>query len=175
MQIFMLSPVAFRSFNVSSGNTYVADQYGIIPLVSSTADVLSLVAQGCSVLAPNPTDLLGKLIGANFNVNTDQAVPLYNSTPIRIRRITVWGTSVAGMSTAVGGFYTAVSKGGTAIVAAGQAYTGLTNATTALDLTMAVPALVLPAGALLYFSLTTPQGAAATANIAVYGDALPTS
>lgn len=175
MQLFMLSPVAYRSFNVSSGNTYQADQYGIITKVSSTQDILDLQAQGCSVLAPNPTDLLGKLITANFNTTADQAIPLYNATPLRIRRITVWGTSLAGMSTAVGGFYTGAGKTGTTIVANTQVYTGLTNANTALDLTLSNASLVLNSGSLLYFSLTTPQGALATANIAVYGDALPTS
>jgi hypothetical protein len=130
-------------------------------------------ANGLEEVSNEPADLLGFIKGANFNSTSDQVIALKNQTPIRVRRITVWGTSVNGMSTAAGGVYTAASKGGTAIVGSGQAYTGLTNANTALDLTLAVSNLVLNAGASLYLSLTTPQGAAATANIAVYGDALP--
>jgi hypothetical protein len=73
------------------------------------------------------------------------------------------------MSTAVGGVYTAASKGGSALVANTQAYTGLTNALTALDLTLALPNLILAAGTPLYLSLTTAQGAAATVDLAVFG------
>jgi hypothetical protein len=130
-------------------------------------------ANGLEEVSNEPADLLGFLKAANFNSTSDQLLLLKNQTPIRVRRVTAWGTSVNGMSAAAGGIYTAASKGGTAIVAAGQAYTGLTDAHTALDLTIATPNLVLDAGAALYFSLTTGHGSAATANIAVYGDALP--
>lgn len=171
--ITVLSPIPFKTFSVSSGNVYVADQFGIIANVVSTADQKELVAAGCATLTPNPTEQLGKLVGANFNVTTDQEIALNNSARFRLRRITVINTSVPGMGTAAGGFYTAVSKGGSAIVVAGQVYTGLTNAATALDLTMALPNLVLAAASRLFFSLTTAQGAPATADIYVYGDAMP--
>src|SRR5258708_17562170 len=115
MAIFMLSPVPLKTFSVPSGNVYVADQFGIISNVVSVADQAALVSAGCATLNPNPTDLLGKLIGANFNVSTDQQIALNNASRFPIRRITVINTSVAGMSTAAGGFYTAASKGGTAI------------------------------------------------------------
>lgn len=174
--IVVLSPIPYKSFTVSSGNVYVADQYGLIPNVQSIADQNDLVSAGCSVLSPSPTNLLGYLIGANFNATTDQRIVNLNTAyKFRIRRITVQNASVAGMSTAAGGFYTGAGKTGSTIVAATQVYTGLTDALTADDLTLAAPNLILPAGTPLYFSLTTPQGAAATADIGIYGDAIPSS
>ncbi len=170
----MLAPVPNRSFSVSSGAVYVADANGILANVATQGDRNDLAQMGCSQLSPNPTNLLGYLKAANFNVTTDQQVAnLAANTKFQIRRITVMNTSVAGMSTAAGGLYTATSKGGTAIVAAGQLYTGLTNAATGLDLTLAAPNAILLANTPLYFSLTTGQGAAATADIYVYGDAIP--
>jgi hypothetical protein len=168
----MLSSVPNRSIVVSSGNVYVADQYGIITNVGTPNDQQDLINAGCAVLTPPPTDLLGQLLQADFNSVTDHIItfPLAGNIKYRIRRITVNNTTVNGMSTAVGGFYTAAAKAGTAIVANTQIYTGLTNALTALDLTLAAPNLILPAGTPLYFSLTTPQGAAAKADIYVYGD-----
>lgn len=124
------------------------------------------------MLTPPPTDLLGTLLGADFNITTDQIItfPLAGNLKWRIRRITVCNTTVNGMATAVGGLYTAAAKGGSALVANTQVYTGLTNPLTALDLTLALPNLILAAGTPLYFSLTTPHGSAALADIYVYGD-----
>jgi hypothetical protein len=173
----MLSPVPSRTIVVSSGNVYVADQYGVIQNVGTPADQADLIDAGCAVLTPPPTDLLGSLLSANFNVGGAGAIgdqiitfPLANNVKYRIRRITVCNTTVNGMSTAVGGLYTAAAKAGSAIVANSQVYTGLTNALTALDLTLALPNLILAAGTPLYFSLTTPQGAPARADLYVYGD-----
>ncbi len=171
----MLSPVAAKTFVVSSGNVYVADQYGVIQNVNTAQDVLDLQDAGCAVLTPPPTDLLGSLLLANFNTVNDQIItfPLASNIKFRVRRIVACNTTVNGMSTAAGGFYTAASKGGSAIVAAGQVYTGLTNPLTALEPTIALPNLILPAGTPLYLSLTTPQGATAKADIYVYGDTYP--
>lgn len=119
-----------------------------------------------------PTNLIGRLLSANFNSTADQAIEMFNALEQRFRvtKITVENTSVNGMNTAVGGIYPAASKGGTALVANTQVYTGLTNANTALDLTLATPNAIQPGNTTLYFSLTTPQGAAATADIYVFGD-----
>lgn len=172
--IVMLSPVPFKTFAVSSGNVYVSDRYGIINSVVSVADQRDLVSAGCAVLNPNFQDLLGSLLSANFNVSTDQQfINLNNSVRYRVKRIVVLNTSVNGMSTAAGGIYTAASKGGTAIVAAGQVYTGLTNATTCLELTLNAATLLLAANTPLYLSLTTPQGAPATADVYLFGDNYP--
>lgn len=116
----------------------------------------------------NETRVLGKLIGANFNATTDQAIAI-NSNRYIIERIMVCAPSIS-LTTAAGGFYPAASKGGTAIVAAGQAYSALTGATKWLDCTLsATPGTDLYTATTLYLSLTTAQGAAATADVYVIG------
>ena len=164
----MLSPFPSRTFIVSSGTVYVADSNGIIANVGTPQDQLDLQAAGCVVLQPMSN--IGRLFAANFNVTTDQPITMGINAKFRVTKITVENTSIPGMSTAVGGIYTAPSKAGSAIVAASQVYTGLTNATTALDLTLALPNLVLPPLQTLYFSLTTPQEVAATADLFIFGD-----
>lgn len=127
---------------------------------------------GAAVWRPLKTNFIGRLIGANFNSTADQAITMLvpANMKYRVTKITALNTSVAGMSTAAGGVYPATSKGGSAVVAAAQAYTGLTNASTALDLTLATPNAVQAANTKLYLSLTTAQGAAATADLFVFGD-----
>jgi hypothetical protein len=175
--IFMLAPAPTMTFaSLPSGSTYVSDQDGLVRIANdSIADQLALQLAGCVTLNPVVANgFIGKLPAANFNVTTDQQIPITGTGNARIRvtRITAENTSVNGMSTAAGGIYTAASKGGTAIVASGQVYTGLSNADTALDLTLAVPWNILePAIAIsLTLSLTTPQGAPATADIYIFGD-----
>ncbi len=166
----MLAPAANTTYVTTSGQTYLSNSYAVIASIQTVQDRTDLIAAGCAIHSPPPTDLLFTLRGANFNVTSDQLLtPTFNGK-FRIKRIVVLNTSLNGMSTAAGGFYTAPAKGGSAIVAAGQVYTGLTNALTALELTLALPNLALVAGTPLYFALTTTQGAAATADIYVYGD-----
>jgi hypothetical protein len=128
-----------------------------------------------------PSDLrvIAKLIGANLNVTADQALALQIADADNLvttlagnfilDKIVVTNASIS-LTTAAGGVYTAASKGGTAVVAAGQVYTALTASTKFVALTLANSALtdVLNLSN-LYFSLTTAQGAAATADIYVYG------
>lgn len=112
--------------------------------------------------------LLGLLKGANFNVTTDNAVPIgvAASGKYLIDQILVTNASVS-LTTAAGGVYTAASKGGTAVVAAGQVYSALTAAAKILALTLAVTDTRTEAT--LFLNLTTAQGAAATADIYVFG------
>ena len=125
--------------------------------------------------------VVAKLIGADFNVTTDQALPIQISDDddvvtadegdFIIDRIVVRNASVD-LTTAVGGVYTAAAKGGSAIVGAGQVYTALTSAVKWVDLTLASIALTdvfNEATHGLFLSLSTPQGAAATADVYVYG------
>ena len=117
--------------------------------------------------------LLGQLISANMNSTSDQQIVIF-SAPAKyiIRRIVATNASIS-LTTAVGGIYPAVSKGGTAIVANTQVYSGLTASGKFVDLTVASGYTsggdVLTVKS-IYLSLTTPQGAAATADIEVYGD-----
>jgi hypothetical protein len=117
------------------------------------------------------TEQCGSLLGANMNSTADQVIPIsFPSANYRIDSILVTNPSVS-LTTAVGGIYPAASKAGVAIVANSQAYSGLTSATAntagnllALTLASSTTAFNLKG---LYFSLTTPQGAAATADIRV--------
>ena len=123
--------------------------------------------------APYGSILAGVLKGANFNSTADQAISIISPTQkYRITDIMVVNASVS-LASAVGGFYTAASKGGTQIVPSSQAYSGLTGAAiNALgsSLNVANTNMVQAVFNLntIYLSLTTPQGAAATADVYVF-------
>lgn len=122
-------------------------------------------------IVTSKTQLLGALKAADMNVTSDQAIGI-NAAKYILRRIVVTDASVS-LTTAVGGIYTATSKGGTAVVANSQVYSALTAATKFVDLTLAAAATTdYQTAAILYLSLTTAQGAAATANVYIYGDPL---
>lgn len=131
-------------------------------------------ATGAAVWLPDigSGQLLGRIIGANMNVTTDQPFVLTNWSalnPFRIMKITAKNASIS-LTTAAGGVYPAASKGGTAIVANSQAYSSLSASTIALDLTLATGTTVYAKGGTPILSLTTPQGAAATADFYLFGD-----
>lgn len=119
----------------------------------------------------------GWLSGANFNSTADQKITLMVPTAAyTIDTIVITAPSTS-MTTAQGGVYSAASKGGVAIVASSQAYSALTTNTAnttgnTLLLTLSTAgntteftAAATPA---LYLSLTTGQGATATANVRIY-------
>jgi hypothetical protein len=116
------------------------------------------------------TGVLGRLISANFNSTSDQVISVNcSSNNYIIKNITVKNASIS-LTTAAGGFYTATSKGGTAIVAATQVYSGLTASTKFINLTLASTlGTDIRTETSLYFSLSTAQGAAATADIFIEG------
>jgi hypothetical protein len=125
-----------------------------------------------AILLGEMNSFLGVLKSADFNVTTDQAIPI-NCSKYLIRRIVVTNTSL-NLTLAIGGFYTGASKSGTIIVAASQVYTALTASTKYVDLTLAGAILSdILTSSTIYFSLTTAQGAAATGDIYVFGDPLP--
>jgi hypothetical protein len=120
--------------------------------------------------------LLGTLIGANMNSTDDQIITMFsNPSKFIIRRIVVANASIS-LTTAAGGVYTAASKGGVAVVASSQAYSSLSSSSLFLDLTLntsgSASTTVKSSIPNLYLSLTTAQGAAATADVYVYGDIL---
>jgi len=123
--------------------------------------------------AVSPANLfVVKLAGANLNSNTDQAIAGF---PAKYLIMDVVATNCSGSaSTAVGGIYTAGSKGGNQVIYSGQGYSSLTGSTSLLKCDFASGALeTIYTSSQLYFSLTTPQGAAMTADIYVYGVSLP--
>ena len=73
------------------------------------------------------------------------------------------------LTTAVGGIYTAATKGGIAVVSSGTAWSTLTGPTIGANFTIASVGLDELTADALYLSLTTPQGAAATADVFVFG------
>lgn len=144
---------------------------GTLAVTGNATAAGSLTVTG-QVTATGVDQLLGKLIGANMNVLTDQAIPItrIGTQKYLITKIVVTNASTS-LTAADGGIYTATSKGGTAVVAATQVYTALTSATVALDLTLAVNNTYTVSN--LYLSLTGTQGAAATADVYVFGIILP--
>jgi len=167
----LYTPQANQTIVCSSGNSYGSDENHIVVNVSNTTDIQDLIGAGCIVLGANQPNLLFTKIGANFNSTGDQILTPVAQGKFRITKIVVVNTSVNGMPTAAGGFYTGAGKTGTTIVSAGQVYTGLTNALTALELTLAIAAsLVFVSGTSIYLSLSTPKGGAATADIYVFGE-----
>lgn len=119
--------------------------------------------------ATTPLKVLGKLIGANMNVTTDQTIPitLDQGSKFVINQILVMNTSTS-LTLAAGGVYTAASKGGSAVVAAAQVYSALTGATKMVVATLAITDTVWTVSSLI-LSLTVAQGGAATADIYVMG------
>lgn len=123
----------------------------------------------------------GWLYGANFNTTSDQAIPIsMPSATWTVDSIAVSNPSVS-MTTAQGGVYSAASKGGVAIVANTQAYTALTGNTANTTGNYMTATLATAANTTafqgptqnspiktLYLSLTTAQGAAATADVRVF-------
>ncbi len=126
--------------------------------------------------------LLGKLATANMNSAADQTITINLPTGVTkytVEKIDVTNCTVS-LTLAAGGFYTAASKGGTAIVAAAQVYTALGGTATTVrkkpipqdtNPTLAVTTSSFTGN--MFFSLTTAQGGAATADIYVWGRLLP--
>ncbi len=110
--------------------------------------------------------LLGKLLLADLNITSDQAITISGGNKL-ITKILVVNPS-GGVNIAAGGIYTAVSKGGVQIVASTQVYATL-GANLSLSLTLAKDYTNLNT---LYLSLTTGQGGACTVDIYVYGKIL---
>lgn len=123
--------------------------------------------------------VLASLRGANFNITTDQPIIIpQNFLAFQLTSIIVTNAPVS-LTAAVGGFYPAAAKGGTPLVAAGQAYSALVSQASLMTATLAsfgantrLSAANLGSinGLLaIWFSLTTPMGVNATADIYLCG------
>lgn len=115
--------------------------------------------------------LLGSLIGADMNSTGDQVITIESGvTKYIIRRIVVTNASIS-LTTAAGGIYTNAAKAGTVVVAAAQVYSALTAAAKFKDLTLeAIVGTDILTATMIYLSLTTGQGAPATASVFVFGE-----
>jgi hypothetical protein len=129
-------------------------------------------------LRTGPTTMIGSLIGADMNSTADQAIVL--TLPPGCTKFSTLGIRVSNpstsLTTAVGGIYSATAKGGIAIGNGAQSYAALSatgpNAAGSL-LSMGLntswydPSLFATPNT-CYLSLTTPQGAAATADFRIW-------
>lgn len=130
-------------------------------------------------VSPTAQQVIASIRGANFNTTTDQPIVIPQSfVAFQLTSIIVTNASQA-LSSAVGGFYPQPSKGGTQIVSQAQTYAALTGQTSLLNPTLTASVATTryssanlgQIGGLLaiWFSLTTPQGLLATADIFVIG------
>lgn len=139
------------------------------PVITEVYDglVRHLLLRSDQVRAP----LLAVLRGANMNTTSDQPLTLGPKNYV-VRRVVVTNASIS-LTSAVGGIYTGAGKTGTQLVPAGQSYAALIDSTkyvtTSLGAAVATDTFI---NGTIFFSLTTPQGAAATADIYIYGDAV---
>jgi hypothetical protein len=123
--------------------------------------------------------LLGQATNVNFNSAGDTAITINIAASAEWRMfivaITNTGTT-ASLTTAQYGLFTASGGGGTALVASGTAMSGLTSNTvnTPTNYIQAAPAVGVRLNiTTVYFRITTPQGAAASGNVYIYGNLLP--
>jgi hypothetical protein len=124
--------------------------------------------------------VLGALLNADFNSTNDQ--PIVVQSAVQVFQLTglIITNATRSLTTAAGGFYSAASKGGSAIVSAAQNYTALTGANLLMQPTLTAFALsarfssALLTSSQIFFSLTTPQGVPANADIYAVGIDLTT-
>jgi hypothetical protein len=142
---------------------------GTLPAANGGTGVTTLAAEQQRLLA---SVQIGKLTGANFNSTADQAItitnPGANGYVIDFFFITNASTS---LTTAAGGIYTSTAKGGAVVLAEATTYSTITGTAinTAANGFLAGGTRLWLNSAILYFSLTTPQGSAATADVYVFG------
>jgi hypothetical protein len=153
----------------------------VVPITQGGTGAVTAAAARTNLGVPATTMvgvfLLGELLAADFNVTTDQNITLTLPTGLTnwvIESIVVSNASIS-LTTAVGGIYTAPAKAGVAVVSGSQRYAGLTGSPVDQDgsaLLLTIDQTIMLNLTILYFSLTTPQGVAATADLHVYARAL---
>jgi len=110
--------------------------------------------------------LLAVVRGANLNATGDTVLPIIASTTWSVSNVILTNASVS-LSAAAAGVFTAPAAGGTAIVA-NAALSAATGPTIVSQRTVASTA-AFTATPNLYLNVGTAQGAAATADVFVYG------
>ena len=126
--------------------------------------------------------VIASLRGANFNTTNDQPIAIpQRFVAFQLTSIIITNATVS-LTTAAGGFYPLAAKVGTPIVSAAQAYSALTTPASLMTATLASfgantrfssANLGSIAGLLMiWLSLTTGQGAAATADVYLCGQDL---
>lgn len=129
-----------------------------------------------SALGSSRFVLLGTLTGANFNSTADQAISLTAPSALYvITQILVTNTSTS-LTTAKGTFYAGASKTNAIFGATTSSFTALTASGSVSMVNSAATTFGgafanarFTAGTTIYLSLTTAQGATATADVYVFG------
>lgn len=125
------------------------------------------------------TQVLASLRGANMNTTADQPISIPTTlAAFQLTSIVITNASIS-LTTAVGGFYPLAAKAGTPIVSAAQTYSALTTSAGLMTATLASFGantrfssgnLGTIGGILqIWFALTTPQGALASADLFLLG------
>jgi hypothetical protein len=109
--------------------------------------------------------LLASAQGVNVNSSGDTVMPIINSSRWSVSNVVFTNASIS-LSTATAGVFTAPNGGGTAIVA-DAALSALNAASVVSQRSVATTAA--QTGDNLYLDVGTPQGAAATMDVFVYG------
>jgi hypothetical protein len=109
--------------------------------------------------------LLASFQGVNLNATGDTVLPINNTTSYSVSNVIVTNASTS-LTTAAAGVFPAPAAGGTAIVA-NAALSACTGATVVSQRTVASTAAQTTQN--IYFNVATAQGAAATADVYVYG------
>ena len=116
--------------------------------------------------------VIGYIKGANMNITTDQQFTWCAGGQFVVTQMLATNASIS-LTTAAGGVYQSASKGGAVIVAAATTYSALTTSALAqVTAAAATSTILFNSAAMPYFNLTTPQGAAATADIFLLGIAI---
>lgn len=156
----------------------------LVLLLSTDAAFLPLSADITAALAvvyERPgIQLIGKLLGANFNSTADQLINVQQTlkdfsgnpyyAPITRHRaflVLVKNMTGAPFNVAVGGIYTGAAKTGSQVITATSLWYYPTFLTATRFSRYAWP--VVGTAPQLYLSLTTPQGAAATGDLYLFG------
>lgn len=146
-------------------------------LTSFTAFARSFVGAGSNYVAKGVlsvrNDLIGNLTAVDLNTAGDTLIPIMTQSAgmrYRVRSIVLENASIS-LTTATAGVFT--SAGGIGTVAADQALSAATTADKFVALTISGLGLTdVLTGIDLYFRVGTPQGAAATGNLWLFGEIL---
>lgn len=144
---------------VGAGGAALLDDASIAALHQTLAGAGGLYA---------PARVLFSLVGANMNSTADQQFTKLGTFTNWNAFTIIAANASLNLTTAAGGIYSAASKGGDALIAASQVYTSLTTASGRQPLTFDNTKCGVR-NETPYLSLTTGQGATATADFYIYG------